>query len=101
MAMGKLVRVVVEPDVLSRTVIADYLRSCGCRVLESVSAEDVLAILAGGERVDIIFSEVRLAGERDGFSLAKYIRDKHPVIDVLLTSGIANAADKAGEQCED
>ncbi|HVU19480.1 MAG TPA: response regulator [Rhizomicrobium sp.] len=92
---------VVEPDVLARQVIAEYLRECGYRVLEGVTADDVLAVLKAKERVDIIFAEVRLSGALDGFGLAKLIRETHPEIDVLLTSGVAKAAEKAGDLCEE
>lgn len=92
---------VVEPDVLARSVIAEYLRECGYRVLEGANADDVLAVLKAGESLDIIFSEVRLSGELDGFGLAKFIRETHPEIDVLLTSGVAKAAEKAGDLCDE
>lgn len=92
---------VVEPDVVARAVIAGYLRECGYRVLEGVTAEDVLAVLEAGESVDIIFSEVKLSGELDGFGLAKRIRETRPEIDVLLTSGVAKAAEKAGDLCDE
>jgi CheY-like chemotaxis protein len=35
---------VVEPDILVRMVIADYLRDCGYKVVEGVNADDVLAV---------------------------------------------------------
>jgi len=92
---------VVEPDVLARAVLAEYLRGCGYRVLEGVNANDALALLAAKQPVEIIFSEVHLTGGLDGFSLAKHVREKHPDIDVLLTRGVAKAAEKAGDLCED
>ena len=36
---------VVEPDILVRMAIADYLRECGYKVLEGVTAEDVVTAL--------------------------------------------------------
>ena len=33
---------VVDPDILVRMVIADYLRECGYKVVEGVNADDVL-----------------------------------------------------------
>lgn len=98
---GSSTIMVVEPDVVARAVIAGYLRECGYRVLEGVTAEDVLAVLEAGESVDIIFSEVKLSGELDGFGLAKRIRETRPEIDVLLTSGVAKAAEKAGDLCDE
>jgi CheY-like chemotaxis protein len=93
--------IVVEPDILARMVIADYLRDCGYKVVEGVDADDVLAVLEAGRKIDVIMAEVRLAGSLDGFGLARQIREDHPEIDVILTSGVARAADKAGDLCDD
>jgi len=92
---------VVEPDILVRMIIADYLRDCGYKVVEGVDADDVLAVLEAGRKIDVIMAEVRLAGSLDGFGLARQIREDHPEIDVILTSGVARAADKAGDLCDD
>jgi CheY-like chemotaxis protein len=92
---------VVEPDVLVRMVIAEYLRQCGYRVVEVSAGEDLLAMLEGGNRIDIVLAEIKLGGEMDGFALAKRIRQAYPGTDVILTSGIAAAADKAGNLCEE
>jgi CheY-like chemotaxis protein len=93
--------VVVEPDILVRMVIADYLRQCGYKVIEGVTAEEVFAVLGTGGKIDVVLCEARLPGEIDGFGLAQRIRADHPEIDVLLTANVANAADKAGDLCED
>ena len=92
---------VVDPDILVRMVIADYLRECGYRVVEGVNADDVLAVLEAGRKIDVILTEVQLAGSVDGFELARQICENHPDIDVILTSGVRRAADKAGNLCND
>jgi CheY-like chemotaxis protein len=40
-------------------VIADYLRDCGYKVVEGVDADDVLAALEAGRKIDVILAEVR------------------------------------------
>jgi DNA-binding response OmpR family regulator len=92
---------VVEPEILVRMVIASYLRECGYKVLEGVSAADVMAVLDSGHKVDAVFSEIRLNGELDGFELACWVREHHPGVDVILTTSAARAADRAGGLCED
>jgi len=92
---------VVEPDILVRMVIASYLRDCGYKVLEGVTAADVMAVLGSGQKIDVVFSEVRLRGRVDGFALAGWVREHHPEVDVILTAGVAGAADKASDLCED
>jgi DNA-binding response OmpR family regulator len=67
------------------------------RVVEGVNADDVLAVLGAGTKIDIVLLEVQLAGSIDGFGLARQIREDHPDMDVILTSGVRKAADKAGD----
>jgi DNA-binding response OmpR family regulator len=92
---------VVEPDILVRMVIASYLRDCGYKVLEGVSAADVMAVLGSGQKIDVVFSEVRLCGDLDGFGLARWVREQYSDVDVILTTGARRAADKASDLCED
>jgi DNA-binding response OmpR family regulator len=92
---------VVEPDILVRMVIASYLRDCGYNVLEGVSAADVMAVLGSGQKIDVVFSEVQLYGEVDGFGLARWIREQYTDVDVILTTGVHRAADKASGLCEE
>jgi DNA-binding response OmpR family regulator len=98
---AKIVVMVLEPDVIVRTEIADYLRECGYRVIEGVTAADTWAIIAAKIKVDIVFSEVHLAGGTDGFALARRLRQIQPGIDVILVSGVAGAAEKCKDLCED
>jgi CheY-like chemotaxis protein len=91
---------VVEPDVLVRMTIADYLRECGYRVVEAITAEEALSILGAGVKVDTILSAVKLQGGIDGFALAQRIREGFGGIEVILTTGYAMTAKKAGELCE-
>jgi DNA-binding response OmpR family regulator len=91
----------LEPDVLIRMVIAEHLRDCGYRVIEGVAAQDAWAVLESGRRIEILLADVKLAGDEDGFSLARRIRQTHPDIDVILTSGIAGAAQESSDLCEE
>jgi CheY-like chemotaxis protein len=92
---------VVEPDILVRMVIASYLRDCGYKVLEGSTAADVMAVLGSGQKIDVVFSEVRLRGRVNGFGLARWVREHHPDVDMILTSGPARAADRASDLCDD
>ena len=91
---------VVEPDVLVRMTVADYLRQCGYRVVEAITGEEALSILGAGIKVDTILSAVKLLGALDGFALAQRIREQFAGVEVVLTTGIAMTAKKAGELCD-
>src|SRR5215475_11285923 len=92
---------VVEPEILVRIVISDYLRECGYKVIEAVTADDVVTVLESGQKIDIVFAEVRLSGSMDGFGLAQWVREKHPDVDVMLASGTPGTAAKAGDLCDE
>jgi CheY-like chemotaxis protein len=92
---------VIEPDILVRMTIADYLRQCGYRVFEGATADDVVTVLGTEHKIDVIFAEVQLAGRMDGFALAQWVREKHPGVDVILASGIAKAAEQATDLCDE
>ena len=86
---------------LIRLVIAEYLRECGYRVHEAVNAEEAILILQAPEvSIDIVFSDVEMPGEMDGFGLARWVRANLPEIQVILTSGAERSADIAGTLCE-
>lgn len=92
---------VIEPEVLIRMTIAEFLRDCGYKVIEGTIAEDVWAVIESSVRLDIVFSEVKLAGVTDGFALASRLRQSHPEIDVVLTSSVEGAAEKSKDLCEE
>lgn len=100
-ADAKPVVMVVEPEVLVRMSIADFLRECGYKVIEGVSAEDVETVLHSQVPLNVVFAEVKLPGETDGFALARTLRQTHPDIDVILTAGVMAAAEKSTELCEE
>jgi CheY-like chemotaxis protein len=92
---------VVEDEVLVRLVIADYLRECGYRVHEAAHAAEAVAVLESGTvAIDIVFSDVQMPGEMDGFGLARWVRTHRPGVRVILTSSVERSADIAATLCE-
>jgi len=98
---GSIIVLLIEPDILVRMVIAEYLRGCGYKVIEATRGEDFFTVLGAKTSIDIVLCEVQLRGQIDGFALAKQIREGYPGIDVILTTGAPQAADKAGGLCEE
>jgi CheY-like chemotaxis protein len=91
----------VESAVLVRIPVAEYLRSCGYVVVECAHAEEAIKLLEAGERADILLSDVALSGATNGFALARWVRQQHPAVKVLLASGAANLASTSGKICAD
>jgi len=90
---------VLEPDVIVRAEISDFLRECGYRVIEGVDAKDVREIIQSGTRIDVLLAEVHLTGDSSGFELAQELRQTRPEIAVILVSSINNVVEKASDLC--
>jgi len=76
----------VEDEQEVRMLLAEILRGARFRVREAGSADEALAILAGGERVDLLLTDVVMPG-RSGVELAREVRKAHPDLPVLFVSG--------------
>ncbi|MBN8900299.1 MAG: response regulator [Rhodospirillales bacterium] len=84
---GSATVLVVEDEIFVREPIAEYLRDCGYHVLEAGDAREAISLVEGATSVDVVFSDVRMPGDMDGFALAQWLRSHHPEVSVLLTSG--------------
>jgi len=78
---------VAEDDVLVRVALAEELRAIGFAVIEASCADDALAYIRAGGKVDLVFSDIQMPGMLDGRQLAELIARDHPGIPVILTSG--------------
>lgn len=87
---------IVEDETLIRLAIADFLRDAGYRVLEAASAPEAQVIIGSGEPIELVFSDINMAGPMDGVELAEWLQQKHPGVKVVLTSGVAHNARRAG-----
>lgn len=93
---------VVDGDIITRTVIADYLRHCGYHVLEASDAlEAQQALLHDDFHVNIVLSDVELPSQMTGFQLANWIRQNKPDVRVVLSAAEARTASVAGDLCEE
>ncbi|HEX4554326.1 MAG TPA: response regulator [Xanthobacteraceae bacterium] len=92
----------VEDEILTRTVIAEYLRECGYKVIEAASADEAILVLMRPDIVvDIVFSDVEMPGSMDGFGLSHWVRANRPGLDVVLAGTLAKTADMAAQLCEE
>ncbi|MEO6153452.1 MAG: response regulator [Croceibacterium sp.] len=77
---------IVEDEILIRTLASDELRDAGFDVIEAVNGDEALAVLKSGVRVDLVFSDVRMPGSLDGVGLLGAVKVGFPEIPVILTS---------------
>lgn len=88
-------------DVITRTVISDYLRHCGYRVIEANSGEEAIQALEHADfAVDVVLSDLDLPGEKTGFDLSQWVRRHKPAVAIVHSSAVERTAKAAGELCE-
>jgi DNA-binding NtrC family response regulator len=93
---------VVEPEVLIRSSIAEYLRQCGYRVLEAANCDEALIVLQKQDlQIDVLLSGVSMPGSMTGFDLAKRARELRPGLDVILAGTVERAAEAASDLCDE
>ncbi len=89
----------VEPDVVLRLGLSEYLRSCGYRVLEAANAQEAHALLEGAE-VAVMLVDAQLAGPGGGFELSRWAHANKPEVEVVLAAGLAGKTEAAARLCE-
>jgi CheY-like chemotaxis protein len=82
---------VVEDNAALRRLVARLLAELGYSVLEADGVRSALAVLETTQ-VDLLFTDIVMSGDMDGFELARQSRSRWPCIKVLLTSGFAEAS---------
>ena len=83
---------VVEDDEGVRAAAVDLLTDLGYTVLKAGDAEQALAILGSGARVDLLFTDVVMPGSIPIRELARRAKELCPTIAVLFTSGYTQNA---------
>nr|WP_321984696.1 response regulator [uncultured Lichenicoccus sp.] len=86
---AKPVILIVEDDELIRMLVAEILRENEFDVLEAANGGAAMVSVLKRPEIGCVFTDVRMPGELDGFTLAKYVRMIRPDCPIVLTSGHA------------
>jgi CheY-like chemotaxis protein len=78
---------VVEDEFLIRAYMGEELRAAGFHVVEAMSAEEALSVLAADPDFDVVITDIRMEGKTDGLTLANWVRRNVPGIKVAIASG--------------
>jgi len=74
----------VEDEFLLRQVIAEELTDAGYEVVEAGDGASAMAAVAD---VDLLFTDIRLPGGVDGWSIAERARELRPGLPVIYATG--------------
>jgi signal transduction histidine kinase len=78
---------VVEDDDEVAAVVLDMLAQLGHRGHRVSTLAAAVAVLSGGQRVDLVFTDVLLAGSGSGLDLAREVARRRLPVPIVLTSG--------------
>lgn len=79
----------VEDESLLLEVITADLEDAGFSVLQAATAEIALNILEAETSIDILFTDIRLPGQMDGWQLAEAARSLRPGLPVIYATGFS------------
>jgi PAS domain S-box-containing protein len=91
---------VVEDNSSLRAVAVKQLAAIGFRVLEVENAQKALDVLEGEPNIDLIFTDVVLPGDMDGYALARTLKERYPRPKILMTSGFPGMRFNGSELAE-
>jgi two-component system, response regulator PdtaR len=86
-AKAQVTVLIVEDHFWTRYMAAEYFRDSGYRVIEANNADEAVSVLASGNQVHVVFSDIQMPGSMDGLALAHWIAQRYPSLPVILTSG--------------
>lgn len=90
---GKIL--VVEDDDSVAMLVNDMLDQLGYSVTRVDGAAAALSVLASDAEPDLMFSDIMMPGGINGVDLAKEVKQRHPKLPILLTSGYADVLKSA------
>jgi DNA-binding response OmpR family regulator len=82
---SRVVALVVEDNEHLRNAEAQALGSCGYDVRACASAEEAVQIFAGSD-VDLLVTDIWLAGPLSGIALARAVKQSRPDVKVMIVS---------------
>lgn len=88
---------IVEDDNEVAELVTEMFIELGYEVTRTASAAAALGALADGRMIDVVFSDVMMPGGMNGLELSREIRRRRPELQILLTSGFAEAVKRDAE----
>lgn len=82
----------VEDEMLVRELAFEDLTDAGHDVTAAGSGDEALAILRQDQAFDVLFTDIRMPGEIDGWQLADEARELIPTLKIIFATGLNDDA---------
>jgi CheY-like chemotaxis protein len=93
-AAGQII-LIVDDEPLQRMTVADMLYDAGFWTVEASDAEQALRMLESRGDIRIVFLDIVMNRGMNGLELAAVVRQRWPLVDIVLTSGKMYAPEDA------
>lgn len=87
MAVRRTSVLLVEDEILISELVAEVLSDSGFAVHTVEGGEEALRYIESGADVDVLFTDINLAGRMDGSMLAREVRAQRPELPIVYCSG--------------
>ncbi|KQU61609.1 histidine kinase [Sphingomonas sp. Leaf339] len=79
---------IVDDDPIILMDACAIIEDAGFRSLDAVSGDEAKAILAEqADKIILLFSDVEMPGDTNGFALAHHVAEHYPWIEIVIASG--------------
>jgi PAS domain S-box-containing protein len=92
---GTVLLVEDNPDVANAST--DLLEELGYAVRWAADVDTALRE-AAANGIDLVLSDIVMPGKMDGLALARILKQRHPLLPILLATGYSDAARDAGDE---
>ncbi len=75
--------------------VAAVLQTFGCEVRHEPTADQAFDVLTGGERFELVLSDIQMPGKLNGIDLAEKVRSTWPSQKIALMTGYADELERA------
>jgi CheY-like chemotaxis protein len=87
--LSEPIALVVDDEPLILMDTADMISDEGYAVVEAKSADEAYEFLDRHSSLQLLFTDVQMPGNLDGFDLARVVADRWPHICIVIASGAA------------
>ena len=79
---------VVEDEASVRLAISDFLTQQEFTVLQAAGAAGAIDVISLHPEIDLVFTDLAMAGDLDGLDLVDWLLKHHPGLPVIVASGL-------------